>query len=160
MMQRLCPQIVGLAALSALSLVIPLLGGVSPAEQIGGPGDPGQGVLILRNGHVLAGQITRSDNRFNVSVEGGRISVNLADVELLCRNLNEAYAHKASGVGIADLHGHLELAGWCQRQGLLEYAAGELSKASSLNPSHPMIPVIERRIQISPPPPMPVEVAA
>ena len=159
-MQRLCPQIVGLAALSALSLVIPLFGGVSQAEQAGGPGEPCEGVLILRNGNVLAGQITRSDNRFNVSVEGGLVSVNVADTELFCRNLEEAYAHKALVVGIADIHGHLELAGWCQRQGLLEYATRELSKASALDPSHPMIPVIERRIQTSAAPLKSVEVAA
>ena len=113
------------------------------------PGEPCEGVLILRNGHVLVGQITRLDNRFNVSVEGGRISVSVADTELFCRNLGEAYAQKAAAVGIADIHGHLELARWCQRQGLLEYATRELFKASSLDPSHPMIPVIERRIQIS-----------
>ena len=159
-MQRLCPKIVGLAALSALSLITPLFGGASQAEQAGGPGESCEGVLILRNGHVLAGQITRSDNRFNVSVEGGQVSVNVADTELFCRNIEEAYAHKALVVGIADIHGHLELAGWCQRQGLPEYAAGELSKAHALDPSHPMIPVIERRIQMSAAPPKSVEVAA
>ena len=159
-MQRFCPQIVGLAALSALSLVIPLFGGGSQAEQAGGPGESREGVLILRNGNVLAGPITRSDNRFNVSVEGGLISVSVADTELLCRNLEEAYAHKALVVGIADIHGHLELARWCQRQGLLEHATRELSKASALAPSHPMIAVIERRIQMSAAPPKSVEVAA
>jgi hypothetical protein len=159
-MQRLCPRIVGLAALSALSLVVPLFGGASQAEQAGGPGEPCDGVLILRNGNVLVGQITRSDNRFNVSVEGGRVSVDVADTELFCRNLEEAYAHKALVVGISDIHGHLELARWCQRQGLLEYAIGELSKASAIDPSHPMIPVIERRIQMSAAPPKSVEVAA
>ena len=159
-MQRLCPQIVRLAAISALSLVIPLFGGVSQGEQAGRPGEPCEGVLILRNGNVMAGQITRLDNRFNVSVAGGRISVSMADTELFCRDLDEAYAHKARGVGIADIHGHLDLARWCQRQGLLQHAAGELSKASSLDPSHPMIPVIERRIQMSAAPPKAAKVAA
>ena len=160
-MQRLLPQIVGLAALSALSLIAFPFGDVSQAEQAPGQGEPCEGVLVLRNGHVLAGQITRSDNRFNVSVNGGRISVSVADTELLCRNLDEAYAQKALAVGIADIHGHMELAQWCQRQGLLEYATGELSKASALDPSHPMIPVIERRIRVSAAaPPESVKVAA
>ena len=158
-MQRSCPQIVGLTALAVLSLFAPTFGGGSQAEQAGGTAEPCPGVLILRNGHVLSGQITRLDNRFNVSVDGGRISVDVADTELFCRNLNEAYAQKALLIGVADLHGHLELAQWCQRQGLLEHAAGELAKASAINPSHPMITVIERRIQMSAAPES-VEVAA
>ena len=155
-MQRSCPQIVGLTALAVLSL----FGWGSQAEQTGGTAEPSQGVLILRNGHVLSGQITRLDNRFNVSVDGGRISVDVADTERFCRNLDEAYAQKALLTGVADLHGHLELAQWCQRQGLPEHAAGELAKASAIDPSHPMITVIERRIQMSAAPPESVEVAA
>jgi hypothetical protein len=148
-MQRLSPQIVVCAALSALILSAALPGDVSQAQQSGGPEESREGVLILRNGNVIAGQITRSENRFIVAVEGGLVSVDLGDTELFCRTLEEAYTHKALVVGINDVHGHLELAGWCQRQGLLERAKGELAKASSLAPSHPMISVIERRIQMS-----------
>jgi hypothetical protein len=148
-MQRLSLQIVVCAAFSALTLAAALLGGVSQAQQTAGPEKTSEGVLILRNGNVIAGQITRSENRFIVAVEGGLVSVDLGDTELFCRTLEEAYTHKALVVGINDIHGHLELAGWCQRQGLLERAKGELAKASSLAPSHPMISVIERRIQMS-----------
>ncbi len=156
-MQRLFPHFNVLVTLSVAGLAFSMCGWVAQADQPQPPGEPTESVLILRNGHVLVGEITRSDDRFNVSVEGGRISVSVADTELLCRNLEEAYEHKRLALGSLDVHGHLELAGWCQRQGLMELAGRELLEAKKLSPSHPMIPVIERRIQMSLAPPKPVE---
>ena len=117
-----------------------------------GSGTP-DGVLILRNGNVIQGRIQRAQNHFRVAVEGGEVSVRVSDVEFFCRDLDEAYQRKRAALSPGDARGHVLLAQWCHKQGLLGGAARELDDAVASDPSHPLIPVIQRRIQMSLDPP-------
>jgi hypothetical protein len=148
------------AALAAAWTVLALSSAVL-AQQAGPDDGPRQGILLLRNGSILQGQITKTAERYGVLVDGGQIHVKTGDVELCCRSLEEAYRHKRALIQLANAYDHLELAQWCQRQGLLGFAAQELAHAKALDSTHPLIPLVERRIKMSlwqpEPAPHPVE---
>ncbi len=116
-----------------------------------------EGVLLLRNGSLLRGEITHTGGSFDVVVEGGRIHVKADDVEFHCRTLEEGYQRKRALIQPGDPRAHLNLAQWCQRYGLLESAAEELARARALDPTHPLIPLVERRIKMSLCRPQPAE---
>jgi len=137
-----------------VAILCALLFGSRPASRISAQQSSPQtasheAILVLRNGHLLRGEISRVDDRYQVSVEGGKIYVKPADVELLCRHLDEAYQWKRARLFSDDARGHLELALWCQQHGLLGRAAEELANGMALAPAHPMIPLVERRLEMS-----------
>jgi len=149
----------------ALRVVLPIATIVSTAR-VGlaqGPAianPPSEGVLLLRNGSLLRGEITESGDGFDVVVDSGRIHVKPEDVEFHCRNLEEGYRQKRASIRPGDFRAYLDLAQWCQRHGLLERAAEELARARALEPSHPLIPLIERRIEVSLVRPEPIDAQA
>jgi hypothetical protein len=120
------------------------------------PGDA-QGVLLLRNGQTIEGHVTRGSDHYQVSFPGGEI----ADVELYCRTLNEGYQRKRAAIQAGNVQDHLELARWCERHEMYRFAADELSAAAAIEPDHPMLGVLRRRLELAKePPPKPVAAAA
>ena len=133
------------AAALTVRLVVP----AASAQQFRFEPPRPDGVLLLRNGNVLEGKITQVGESYEAVVDGGRVRVKASEVELCCPTLEEGYRRKRSLVQPGDVRGHLELAQWCQRHGLLAAAAGELAQARALEPRHPLISMVERRIRTS-----------
>lgn len=144
-MKRLCLALVVVAPVAAVVSTA----WVALAQGPGAATQSNEGVLLLRNGSLLRGEITQTGGGFDVVVEVGRIHVKADDVEFHCRTLEEGYQRKRALIQPGDLRGRLDLAQWCQRHGLLESAAEELALATALAPNHPLIPLIERRIKMS-----------
>jgi len=119
------------------------------AQQPGLGTEPREGVLLLRNGHVLEGKITRVGDRYHLVVDGGAIQVRTSEVEFCCRDLEEGFLDKKARIQPGSVHDRLELAQWCQRHGLLGHAAEQLAEAMGLDPAHPMIPLVQRRVELS-----------
>ena len=136
------------AVLAGLSAVGGLVSAVS-AQQIGTEAEPQQGFLLLRNGQLLEGKIIPLGDHYCVAVDGGEIRVRASDVEFCCRDLEEGYRRKRAQVRLGDVNDHLALAQWCQRHGLIGYAAEQLAAAMAADPAHPMIPIVERRVTMS-----------
>lgn len=114
---------------------------------------PQDGVLFLREGGMIQGKISRVGDRYYVALEGGEIRVRSAEVEMCCRDLDDAYQRKSNAPGQARAADRLDLAEWCIRYGLLGYAARELLAARRIDASHPKIPLVERRLQLAVNPP-------
>ncbi len=126
--------------------------GQSPIPELGPLGQPvvrQHGVLLLRNGQVMVGEIAKMEDRFSIMVEGGEVRLHQRDVQCVCRDLMDAYRQKRLQVREDYAQDHLELAQWCQSHGLLGVASEELKIAAELNPSHPLIPLIDRKIRMS-----------
>jgi hypothetical protein len=138
---------------------------------------PEEGVLLLRNGEVLEGKISRVGELYYVALpsaghqerpdhpldgqkaalpnawSGGEIRVKAADVELACRSLEEGYRRKRAATKPGDADAHVRLAQWCLRHGLLGHAGLELADALEADPTHPMIGLLERRLKLAVEPP-------
>lgn len=110
---------------------------------------PQEGFLLLRNGRVIQGTISRVGEVYHVAWPHGEIQIKTGAVEFCCRDLDEGYRSKRAIIQQGDIRDHLQLAQWCLRQGLLGYAGRELSEAMAAEPRHPMIGVLERRLRLA-----------
>ena len=115
----------------------------------------GQGVLLLRNGQMLEGRVTREDDHYLVSFSDGEIRLRAVDVEFYCRTLEEGYQRKRAAIAAGSAQDHLDLAQWCQRHNLERFAADELAAAAAIEPNHPMLGVLRRRQELALEPPSP-----
>ena len=83
-------------------------------------------------------------------------------MEFTCDTLREGYRRKLSYIRLGTAQEYLRLGEWCQRHGLIDEAEQELAKAAAIEPDHPLIPVLRRRLEIArhPPQPQPAPAAA
>jgi len=80
---------------------------------------PQSGVLVLRNGQVLNGDVTRAGDYYIVSQgEGSELRLKADDVELFCGSIDEAYEFKTRHLSGLSAKPHIELAKWCMRHGM------------------------------------------
>ncbi len=132
---------------SRLCLLLPILLCVKPLLASDASGPPAPGVLVLRNGEILAGIITKVGDRYIVAQnQGGELRIPTRDVEMHCLDLEEAYLRKRERISARDASGRLQLADWCLRYGLHARAADELLAAQALAPNDPRIRGVERRL--------------
>ncbi len=109
---------------------------------------PVSGLLLLKNGSVLEGEIRRIQGGYVVRVPNGEVTLQESQVDAFCRTLQEAYHYKRGRLPVGDAKAHLELALWCLRYHLLAEAAAEMASAEELSPQHPMLPLLRRRLQV------------
>jgi hypothetical protein len=131
----------------ALVLSILVLAGLgtAAAEPLGAPAE---GVLVLRSGQALKGRIERLGDNYVVHVAArAKVHLPMAEVDLVCHSLEEAYQKKREYIAPDSATGHLDLAEWCLKHGLQRRAAEQLSAAMSADPEEPRIPAVERRLR-------------
>lgn len=112
---------------------------VAPAAHSAEPFQPAPqvGVLLLTNGQIIRGKITRGGDHYYVALDDGEIRLKTADVELFCNTLEDGYQRKRLSMLIGDAGEHLDLAQWCIQHKLFGCAARELTEAASLEPHTP-----------------------
>lgn len=110
---------------------------------------PTEGILLLRNGEVLAGRITHAGDYYYLSRPRGDLRLKANDVELVAADLNEVYQNKRGQIDQGNPQAHLDLAEWCVLQKLLDQAADELSEAAQIAPRHPRLNLIQRRLDLA-----------
>jgi hypothetical protein len=122
---------------------------------------PEAGVLILKNGQVLEGAMTRAGDYYYVSQgEGSEIKLNANEVELCCASLLEAYEFKASHVSSFSSKSRFDLAKWCLRQGLIEQCTAQLAAAQNIDPANPQVAELQTRIKLLQETPQPIPASA
>jgi len=115
--------------------------------------EPDRSALLLVNGEVIEGRITRVGDRYHVVLPTGEIRIKASDVQFHCASVEEVYRHRRATMHVGRVEEHLELAAWCHRYGLLDQAARELDDAAAAEPRHPRIPLLRRRIELALHPP-------
>jgi hypothetical protein len=124
---------------------------------------PQSGVLVLRNGHVLHGDVTRAGDYYIVSQgEGSELRLKSDDVELFCGSLDEAYEFKVRHLSGISAKPHLELAKWCMRNGMYDRCSEQIAAAMQAEPDNRDVKELETRLKLivdSPPEPTPAKAA-
>jgi hypothetical protein len=134
-----------LAAVLACCVGTPAMG-EEPASVDSSPRD---GVLLLRNGEIIQGRITRTGDFCLVVVPNGELRVKVSDIDARCDSLEDGYQLKRSLIRLGTAQEHLQLGQWCERHGLLDRAEEELAAAAAAEPNHPMVGLLRRRIEIA-----------
>jgi len=147
---------------STLVLVALAVGGWAVA---GSPGDrspatPHEGVLVLHGGQVLQGRIARADDVYRVVLPRGEIRIRASEVAYQCETIEEAYGRRRATIHVGNADEHIELARWCQRNGLWSAAARELADAMASDPTNPAIPYLERQLSAAMAPAAPRPIAS
>ena len=109
------------------------------------PAQPG--ILVLRNGEILEGQISQKDDRYVVVLTDGEIRLLARDVDFLCHSLDEAYEVQSKRIVGQRIEDRLQLANWCMRNNLIVPAAREITAAKAIDPNDRRAAVLERRLQ-------------
>jgi hypothetical protein len=132
--------------LAAITVFLTMSAGTA-AQPLDLPAPPPPGVILLRNGQVIEGRVEPAGDHYQVFLRDGELRLKAADVEFVCHDLEEGYQRKRATVQPGNVQEHLQLAQWCQRYGLLGCAANEISAAMDIDPAHPMIAVLQRRLK-------------
>ena len=103
-------------------------------------------VVVLHDGGVLVGHVSQRDGRYVVESGHGEISVSATQVMLVATSLENAYQQQRRVIERPTVEAHLRLAEWCLRNNLGPQAARELIDARGLDPRHPKLPLLERRL--------------
>ncbi|HEY2759306.1 MAG TPA: hypothetical protein VGI75_01145, partial [Pirellulales bacterium] len=104
-------------------------------------------LVVLRNGEVLAGQVSRDGDRTIVATEGTEIRLSPREVDFVCQTLDEAYAVQQNRVMAGRIEDHLNLADWCLRHELLGDAAREITAAMEIDPKNRRVTLLDDRLR-------------
>lgn len=126
---------------------------------------PVEGVLLLSNGNVLSGMITKEGGHYVCAVnEQSLIRIPEKSVQIACRDLEEAYAHRKSRLEPLNLNRELELLEWTLKVGMYDRAAIHLGVVTRSEPDHPRVKQLGRRYEVAvapkPSPSVPLEMPA
>jgi hypothetical protein len=111
---------------------------------------PQTGLLVLRNGQLLRGEITRAGDHYIVTIGvGGEVKIAAKEVETQCSDLEGAYDYKLRRLSGEGAEPHLDLAEWCLRHGLHRQCAEQISLALAAEPKNKRIETVDRRLQLS-----------
>lgn len=124
---------------------------VSPAaEKAGKAGKVVPHIIVLRNGRVLAGQVTLIEAGYQVDSLSGRVVIprNLVEVEAL--NLVDAHRKLRSKMPGQNASSHVALGRWCLAHGLNQQALAEFRTAERLAPKNKKSATKEVIAQLAP----------
>lgn len=106
--------------------------------------------VVLRNGGVLKGQVTRLGDRYQVLLDtNNEVRVAANDVDCLCATLDEAFQKRKANLPPGQVGARLDLVEWCLRHNLIPQAADQLTIAIRLEPDNPRIANLERRLDVA-----------
>jgi hypothetical protein len=112
---------------------------------------PTNGVVLLRNGEILAGTISHAGDFYYISKPGSEIRLKATEVEQVADNLEGIYLEKRSRATTGKLQDHLVLAEWCIEHKLVDQADHELKEAETIDPQSLRLPLLRRRLELAQP---------
>jgi hypothetical protein len=111
---------------------------------------PEAGLVVLKNGNVLEGNVTRAGDYYIVTQgQSSELRLPAAQVEAFCGSLDEAYEFKQRHLAGRGAKPHLDLAEWCLRQGMHANCAEQLGIATGLEPDSKQLAELERRLKLN-----------
>jgi hypothetical protein len=145
-------QILLLLGLIALGMLLAPIRGVAAeagdaaAASVDSAAD--DGALVLNDGGVLRGHVTREGDRYIVRRAKGRLEVTANNVALVSNSLADAYTVQQRQLPHT-AEAHLGLADWCLRYNLLSQAERELADARQLDPHSGKLELLKRRLDVA-----------
>ncbi len=103
-------------------------------------------LVVLVNGNLIRGNVQQLDEHYRVQRAGGELLISHHQVEMVCHSLAEVYEKRRAQRTASSADTHIELARWCLRNDLYEYAQRELAAAAALESDHGDLPQLRRQL--------------
>ena len=139
------PYILALALVAICVGTAPVLAEKTADEN----GQSEDSLLVLKNGGVIVGKVEQLADQYRVTTADSELLVRASQVEMLCNSMDEVYQRRRFQRTGSTADSHLDLAQWCMRNGMLEYAARELVDARNLDPKHRRLEFIQRQLELA-----------
>lgn len=105
-------------------------------------------IVVLRDGGVLSGRVTRSGERYVLARGSGEVLIPVNNVLLIAASLEDAYQQRRQHLSRPTAEDHLVLAEWCLRCDLMAHAKRELTDSRALDAHNDKLLVLERRLAL------------
>ena len=102
----------------------------------GDESEPVERVILMKSGRVLTGFASRNAGGWLVEQSNGRVQVPLDQVNVVAKNMTDAYRQQRDSVIQPTPATHVALAQWCISYRLYGEARDELKKCLALDPDH------------------------
>ncbi len=116
------------------------------ASHVAADGAAAPGVVVLRNGNVLSGNVEQVGESYRIAAATTSILVPADQVDIACRSLKEAFDIQRGRVG-PSMERRCELVRWCLRQDLLAEAAREILEIRAADPRNFALPSLELQLR-------------
>jgi len=91
-------------------------------------------VVLLDNGRVLQGQVTRTVDQVHIQTrEGSRIVISAKKVDSIFDSLSDVFQHRTAKTSDGDVQGHLSLFHWCLKHRLQGEAQQQLNRLMQMD---------------------------
>lgn len=122
-------------------------GPVSAQAPVGGAVEQ---LLILSNGEILRGQISRNAEQvIVVTNQGSRLVLPAERTEFVCDTLQEAYWGKAARIRASDLAGQKKLFHWCLKNQLFDLAQNQIDLLLQSNLKAVELEYLDRQLNVA-----------
>jgi hypothetical protein len=106
-------------------------------------------IVVLRDGGVLSGRVTRSGERYVLARGSSELLIPANNMMLVAASLEDAYQQRRQRLSRPTAEDHLALAEWCLRCDLMTHAERELTDARALDAHNDTLMVLERRLALA-----------
>lgn len=111
---------------------------------------PRTGLLLLRNGNLLAGEITLAGDYYIVTgSKASEVRMPKEQVEAVCRDLQDAYTFKLAALHGTGIRSQIEMAEWCLRQRLFDKVETHLAEIADQDAKHPSLAPLQQRLKVA-----------
>ena len=117
----------------------------------------GQSVLLLTNGRLVRGRVSRNSGGYVVQFATGSMVVPVSQVKMQAQTADAVYRALKKQIPLQSPRHRLALAGWCTTNELYDQALKEVRAVLKSNPDHDAARRMQTRIEklIAPPPEKP-----
>ena len=124
--------------------------GVASAQSPIPTGELVEQLLVLNNGEILRGQITRSAEQvIVVTNQGSRLVIPADRTAFVCGSLQEAYWGKAARTRASDLDGQKKLFHWCLKNRLFDLAQNQIDLMLQSNLKAVELEYLDRQLNVA-----------
>lgn len=120
------------------------------AQMLGPQFAPAEQLLVLKNGEIMRGRITRNAQQvILITAQGSRLVMPADRTEFVCDSLVDAYWGKAARTKASDLEGQKKLFHWCLKNKLHEQAQNQIDILLHSNANAADLEYLDRQLNVA-----------
>ncbi len=109
-----------------------------------------QTVLVMKNGQVLTGQLSRDTTHVFVQTRtGSRLVIPASQVDFVCDSLEQAYWKRLARIRATDVEGQVQLFYWCLNHQLVDQARNQIDLLQEMDIPATRLEFLHRQLTVA-----------